>query len=384
MKIYQLIMLRNLLSIFTLSFLGGIYAQTTTSGSYVFDGQTREYRVYIPAAYDGSTPVPLVFNLHGYGSNNVEQEQYGDFRAIADTANFIIVHPMGLVDLFGSTHWNAFGTSDVDDVGFLSSLIDTIYAAYNIDGNRIYSTGMSNGGFMSHKLACLLSGRIAAVASVTGSITTTEIDACITNHPMPVMQIHGTEDGTVPYEGNVIFMPVEDVVAHWVSFNECTNEPITTELPDIDPTDGCTVTHYLYEDGLLGSTVEFYKVTNGGHTWPGSAFDIGETTYDFNASKEIWRFFSQYSMIELTSGVAEEAADFSFDIYPNPSNESLVNLNFSGLEDKIITVTNLMGQVIFQETVSQTHVEINLENQGIYLVTVEANGQIWTEKIIRN
>lgn len=377
-------MLRNLLSIFTLSFLGSAYAQTTTSGSYVFDGQTREYRVYIPAAYDGSTPVPLVFNLHGYGSNNVEQEQYGDFRSIADTANFIIVHPMGLVDLFGSTHWNAFGTSDVDDVGFLSSLIDTIYAAYNIDGNRIYSTGMSNGGFMSHKLACLLSGRIAAIASVTGSITTTEIDACITNHPMPVMQIHGTADETVPYEGNVIFMPVEDVVAHWVSFNECTNEPITTELPDIDPTDGCTVTHYLYEDGLLGSTVEFYKVTNGGHTWPGSAFDIGETTYDFNASKEIWRFFSQYSMIELTSSVAEEAAGFSFDIYPNPSNESLVNLNFSGLEDKLITVTNLMGQVIFQETVSQTNVEINLENQGIYLVTVEANGQIWTEKIIRN
>lgn len=384
MKIYQLIMLRNLLSIFALSFLGSVYAQTTTSGSYVFDGQSREYRVYIPAAYDGSTPVPLVFNLHGYGSNNVEQEQYGDFRAIADTANFIIVHPMGLTDLFGSTHWNAFGTSDVDDVGFLSSLIDTIYAAYNIDGNRIYSTGMSNGGFMSHKLACLLSGRIAAVASVTGSITTTEIDACITNHPMPVMQIHGTEDGTVPYEGNVIFMPVEDVVAHWVSFNECTNEPITTELPDIDPTDGCTVTHYLYEDGLLGSTVEFYKVTNGGHTWPGSDFDIGETTYDFNASKEIWRFFSQYSMIELTSGVTEEEAGFSFDIYPNPSNESLVNLNFSGLEDKMITVTNLMGQVIFQESVSQTNVEINLENQGIYLVTVEANGQIWTEKIIRN
>jgi polyhydroxybutyrate depolymerase len=384
MKIFQLIMLRNLLSIFTLSFLGSVYAQTTTSGSYVFDGQTREYRVYIPAAYDGSTPVPLVFNLHGYGSNNVEQEQYGDFRSIADTANFIIVHPMGLVDLFGSTHWNAFGTSDVDDVGFLSSLIDTIYAAYNIDGNRIYSTGMSNGGFMSHKLACLLSGRIAAIASVTGSITTTEIDACITNHPMPVMQIHGTADETVPYEGNVIFMPVEDVVAHWVSFNECTNEPITTELPDIDPTDGCTVTHYLYEDGLLGSTVEFYKVTNGGHTWPGSAFDIGETTYDFNASKEIWRFFSQYSMIELTSGVAEEEVGFLFDIYPNPSNESVVNLSFSGLEDKLITVTNLVGQVIFQETVSQTNVEINLENQGIYLVTVEAEGQIWTEKIIRN
>jgi polyhydroxybutyrate depolymerase len=179
-------------------------------------------------------------------------------------------------------------------------------------------------------------------------------------------------------------MPVEDVVAHWVSFNECTNEPITTELPDIDPTDGCTVTHYLYEDGLLGSTVEFYKVTNGGHTWPGSDFDIGETTYDFNASIEIWRFFSQYSMIELTSSVAEDKAGFSFDIYPNPSNETVVNLNFSGLEDKFITVTNLMGQVIFQEIVSQTNVEINLENQGIYLVTVEAEGQIWTEKIIRN
>jgi hypothetical protein len=89
-------------------------------------------------------------------------------------------------------------------------------------------------------------------------------------------------------------------------------------------------------------------------------------------------------MIELTSGVAEEEAGFTFDVYPNPSDESDVTLNFSSVANKFITVTNVMGQVIYREMVGETSVEINLPNQGIYLVTVEVEGQIWTEKVIRN
>jgi polyhydroxybutyrate depolymerase len=103
-------------------------AQTIVNGSFVHDGINRTYRLYIPEVYNPSTPVPLLFNLHGYGSNNIEQEFYGDFRPIADTANFIIAHPNGTLDPGGNRYWNAFGGADVDDVGFLSSLIDTISA----------------------------------------------------------------------------------------------------------------------------------------------------------------------------------------------------------------------------------------------------------------
>jgi len=377
-------MKKYLLSISLLISSVGAIAQTTTTGNFMHDGELRSYRLYIPASYDGTTPMPLVFNLHGYGSNNVEQENYGDFRPIADTANFIIVHPQGLPDFFGTNHWNTFGTSTVDDVSFLSQLIDTIYADYNIDGNRIYSTGMSNGGFMSYKLACLLSGRIAAVASVTGSITPAELSDCITNHPMPVMQIHGTADPTVPYEGSALFMPIEDVVDHFVSFNACNPIPITTAVPDIDATDGCTATHYVYTDGLLGSTVEFFKIEGGEHTWPGSAFGGAGTNNDFNASVEIWRFFSQYTLNVLTSSVDEIPSSLDFQIVPNPAANATVSLIFNTNEQREITVLNALGQVILTTRSSDSIFELNIETKGLYFVSITENGQTHTEKLIRN
>ncbi len=360
------------------------YTQTTVTSSFEFDGVEREYKLYIPEIYDGSEPAPLVFNLHGYGSNNNEQEAYGDFRPIADTAKFIIVHPMGLVDDLGSTHWNTFGTSSVDDVGFISALIDTVYAAYNIDGNRIYSTGMSNGGFMSYKLACLLSGRIAAIASVTGAMTPVEFDACITNHPMPVMEIHGTADETVPYEGNLFFMASEDIVDHWVAFNECDPEPVVTEVPDTDTDDGCTATHFVYENGLLGSTVELYRINDGAHTWPGSAFVTGTTNNDFSASQEIWRFFSKYTLNHLTSGIETDSAPVEFMMYPNPSSETQVTLSFADNLEKTITVHNSLGQVVLETTKALSTVQLDIEDKGVFFVTINQNGAIHTEKLVRN
>jgi polyhydroxybutyrate depolymerase len=186
-------------------------AQNTIDAELTHDGLVRTYRLYSPAAYNAATPVPLVLNLHGYTSNNLEQEFYGDFRAIADTANFIIVHPNGTEDANGDQFWSSFGVSSIDDVGFLSALIDKIQTEYSIDHNCIYSTGMSNGGFMSYELACQLSYRIAAIASVTGSMVQSRFDNCNATHPTPVMQIHGTADPTVPYLGlpAQTFMPIE-------------------------------------------------------------------------------------------------------------------------------------------------------------------------------
>ncbi|MGB1102538.1 MAG: T9SS type A sorting domain-containing protein [Crocinitomicaceae bacterium] len=367
-------------------FSGTITAQTIEIESFEYDGEMREYRLYIPEIYDGTEPVPLVFNLHGYGSNNVQQEAYGDFRPVADTANFIICHPQGLPDDLGTNHWNCFGTSSVDDVGFISALIDTIYSNYNIYGNQIYSTGMSNGGFMSYKLACLLSGRIAAVASVTGSITPTEYDDCITNHPMPVMQIHGTEDPTVPYDGGFLFMPIEDVVDHWVTFNECDTEPIVTEVPDTDPDDGCTATHYLYDNGLMGSTVEFYKINGGEHTWPGSEYVTSVTNNDFNASVEIWRFFRNYTLNELTSSVEEEEALIDlFTVYPNPLVGEKVNLRFNTSAEKTIVVHNALGQVVYQTKTTGQQLEFDgLKEAGLYFLSVSVDDQQQTVKLVRN
>ena len=115
--------------------------------------------------------------------------------------------------------------SDVDDIGFLNSLIDFLGNEYNIDLDRVYSTGFSNGGYMSYTLACELSDKIAAIASVTGSMYINQPILCNPERPIPVMQIHGTMDLTVPYIGSNTSESINDVISFWVNFNECSNDP---------------------------------------------------------------------------------------------------------------------------------------------------------------
>jgi polyhydroxybutyrate depolymerase len=356
-------------------------AQSTVTGSFVHGGLTRDYRIYIPAAYTAGNPVPVVFNLHGYGSNMLEQEQYGDFRAIADTANFIIIHPNGTPDGSAELNWNSFGLTTVDDVGFLSRLLDTVMANYSVNPNRVYSTGMSNGGFMSYHLACNLSNRITAVASVTGSMTTGNMNACSPSHPTPIMQIHGTSDGTVPYLGNAYFVAIETLVLNWVAENNCSTTPVTVNVPNTNTTDGCTATQYIYSGGTNGATVEFFKVTGGAHTWPGAPIAIGVTNMDFSASKEIWRFFSQFTLSQLLSNDELDKEEL-FTVFPNPSN-GLVNLSFNDFAPKEVFVYNNLGQQLVSISSSDVNVSLNLgQNKGVFLVVVKTKNSHVTQKLV--
>ena len=178
-------------------------AQVNLTDSIVSGGIYRSFMFYVPAVYSHLKAVPLIFDLHGLGSNNAQQEYYGEFRPIADTADFILVLPNGTVGANGRG-WNNFATpgTGVNDLGFLSALIDTIEKRYAIDPSRIYSTGMSNGGFMSYDLACFLNQRFAAIASVSGSMIQIHKSACSPQHPTPVMEIHWTADPVVSFPGN--------------------------------------------------------------------------------------------------------------------------------------------------------------------------------------
>jgi polyhydroxybutyrate depolymerase len=367
-----------LLSVSTIA----IQAQPLVTGSITFGGISRDYRLYVPAIYNAGTPVPLVFNLHGYTSNNQQQEFYGDFRPIADTANFIIVHPNGTLDGGGSRFWNTFGSgSAVDDLGFLTALLDHISSQYSIDADRVYSTGMSNGGFMSHDLACFRSERFAAIASVTGTMIAPRLSTCASLHPMPVMQIHGTADGTVPYTGGGGFVPVETLVDHWVDHNNCNPTPTVTNVPDIAPGDGCTVEHYVYSGGTSGSTVELYKVLGGGHTWPGATFNTGVTNQDIKASVEIWRFFSRYRLSDLATGI-EDSETIAFSMGPNPTNDAF-HLRFDGAADRSITVVNAMGQQIQEQRIAASEVVLQVEVPGLYWITVSEDGKRSTLRAVR-
>lgn len=134
-----------------------------------FDGLERSFLVFVPAGYDGLEPIPLVLNLHGAGSTAAEQVIYSQLNLVSDTAGFLVVIP-DAIDNFWNSGFSFIPPGSPDDVSFLLGLLDSMSTRYNIDPNRIYSTGMSNGGFMSYRLACEASDRIAAIASVTGSM----------------------------------------------------------------------------------------------------------------------------------------------------------------------------------------------------------------------
>ena len=358
-----------------------ISAQQTINGSMIHDEIQRDYILYIPAIYDGSADVPLVLNFHGYGSNANQQMFYGDFRDIADVEGFLLVHPQGTI-LNGNQHWNVGfpgSGSTTDDLGFTEALIDELANLYAINLDRVYGTGMSNGGFMSFLLACQLSEKIAAVASVTGSMTPETYNACNAQHPTPILQIHGTSDSTVPYNGDTWTRSIEDVISYWANYNNCETNPTTTALADIDPSDGSTVEHIVYIAGDNGLTTEHMKVIGGGHTWPGSAFNFPGTNYDINASLEIWQFFSRFDINGTLS--VNKFDKRQVIIYPNPTN-SKINLSLNFSEELNYELFSSLGKLLIIGTIKTNNQEIDLSNLSPNIYYLKLGNQVF--KILKS
>lgn len=364
------------------------FSQTTIIDSMPFGGVQRTYRLYIPAKYKSTKAVPLVFNLHGLTSNALQQEAYGDFRPIADTANFIIAHPNG-TETGAGQGWNNFGPlgTGVDDVGFISALLDKISSKYNIDKNRVYSTGMSNGGFMSYDLACFLNTRIAAIASVTGSMIASHLKGCNAKRPTPVMEIHGTADNTVSYDGKggiLASTNIDTLVYFWAKFNGC-SAPVVSTLPNINTTDGSTVEHKVFNNGKNGSTVELYRVIGGGHTWPGAIVNIGVTNQDFSASKEIWRFFSQFRLNEVTSVDPLSINNIEVNLFPNPSSNGF-EIRTSQTQNYTVHLFNSLGQKVMETKSENGSASISRDNlpAGVYVVQMNYADHLVLKKVILN
>ena len=265
------------------------YSQQTIYDSIIHNGVYRQFITYIPDSYDPLFEIPLLFNLHGKSQTAYGSMLYSDFRPISDTAIFMITYPQGLLDNTGDTHWN-YGQSSVDDIGFLSSLYNHLITNYNIDTKRVYSSGMSNGGAMSYYLACNMSDKIAAIASVTGAMSSYQHLACNPIHPTPILEIHGTEDTVVTFNS------VIPGLLYWRDYNNCELIADTTIIDNLFLGDFSTVEHIIYKNGDNNSTTELFKILGGGHTWPGSFFSQGITNQDIDASSEIWKFFSKFDI----------------------------------------------------------------------------------------
>lgn len=233
---------------------------------------------------------------------------------------------------------------------------------------------------MSYYLACQ-SNKFAAVGSVTGSMSVPMYNSCIPSNPIPTIQIHGTNDPTVPYSGNSTSKPVEDVVLFWADKNACNLTPVITSVPNTNTTDGATAERYLYAGGTNGHTVEFFKVTGGGHTWPGAPVPLpgaGNTCMDFNASKEIWRFFSQHQSSGQVGVTTIPTADFA--IYPNPS-EGTIYFD-SELRIERVRIFDLQGRLmetIEAETIAS--IDLTALNKGNYLLEISGENFRMMKKI---
>lgn len=361
----------------------GLTAQTNQTDSIISGGIYRKYTLYIPAIYNSAQKTPLIINMHGYGSDMQEQQSYSNFMPIADTANFLMVYPQGTTDpINGGLFWNA-GISPlmVNDVQFINSLIDHLSQNYNVDPDAVYATGMSNGGFMSHTLACRLSNRIAAIASVTGSIFSTQYSSCVPGRAVPVMQIHGTADPTVAYSGNPTMEPVDTVIAFWRRNAHCNATPSFSNVPNVNTTDGCTAEHYVYSGGQNGASVELFKIIAGGHSWPGAPININVTNMDFNASVEIWRFFRKYKLQQFYSGIHEiEEFDRYTDVFPNPAT-SILTVKTEGAINRL-ELWDREGRLL--KTGNDTSMDISSFEPGMYLLKVYSGHSLSVKKVIKN
>ena len=287
------------------SWATGLFTRTL-----MHDGREREYILYIPESSRVREEVPLVLNFHGFTGTAESQLNYADFRSIADEAGFILVYPEGTLLNEQDTHWNVGGWtvgSQVDDVAFTALLINSLVLEYNIDFTRIYATGHSNGGYMSFLLACQLGDKIAAVASMSGSMTPETFADCQPTHPTPVLQFHGTADRVVPYNGTSWSKSIEDVLAYWVSYNQLDEIPSVVEIErHPDTTADSTIEHIRFGDESAGVVVEHMRVVDGGHEWLGNSNEAGKFNVDLVANEEIWAFFSRY---DLYGRVAEPPTD---------------------------------------------------------------------------
>ena len=259
----------------------------TNAQTLVHDGINREYILYVPNSYDGTSSVPLLLNFHGFGGSASEFINDADIRAEAEANTFILVYPQGSC-LDGVPHWNpcpidADNKSSADDLGFVEALVDEISSQYTIDLERIYAAGYSNGGMMAYGLANYKSDLIAAVASVSGSMLDCLGD---TSHPMPVLHLHGTSDGVIAYEGSNDYNPVQSTLDYWTNFNNTVSIPTINE----DSSGGMTIEHYVYGQGDNSVSVEHYKYVGGDHVW------FNATYQGSNASKLVWNFMSKYDI----------------------------------------------------------------------------------------
>ena len=360
-------------------------SQDFISQSLQYDGNNRQYELYIPQSYDGSENVPLLFNFHA-GNGTMDSQIYiSDMRNLADENNFILAYPQAIADPTdgGSLNWMFKGESDHDDIYFVEAMIDEIATQYSIDQSRVYACGYSLGGEFVHELLCRLNNRIAAGVAVARTMFIETYENCVPEHPTAVMSILGTDDfnslyNGVEFAGVLYYLSAADTHQFWIDYNNTNPEPIEIELPNISTNDGSTVTKRIWENGDACVSVVELRVNGGDHDWPGWSGNM-----DINSDEEIWNFVSNYSLsgqIDNCNLSINEFESKKVEVYPNPTQEILqitVNSNFSNAY-----LSDVNGKIIkrFSLLIGENKINISELDSQIYFLNIAD----FTYKLIKN
>lgn len=270
--------------------------KTGTAGDFdltvSIGGEERRYLLHVPASYDGSTAVPFVLSFHGWTESPEDIRQITHLDRVADDRGFIVAFPEGKGKSWaGGACCSPSNGNGTDDVGFTRAVIDAVALSHCTDEKRVYATGFSNGGFFSHRLACELSDRIAAIGVGSGQNT---IEPCSPSRAVPVIQVHGTSDFVVPYIGNPLFSypPTKDTMTEWAARNGCSATSHPTEQQG-------SASCESWGPCAEGSDVVLCTVQGGGHEWFGGGSKWtadGPPPGSFQESYAVMDFLEQHSL----------------------------------------------------------------------------------------
>jgi len=273
-----------------------------------FNGLRREYIMYIPPSIESRTNLPVIFNFHGYQGIANNFFNMTELTDIADKNGIVLVYPQGAPLDGGPSHWNAapfnsssfVNKSNVNDLEFFLHLLDEVNQNNILDLNRVYAIGYSNGGMFSHFLACNTQNVFAAIGDVAGTMLTDAFNSCNPSSPIPVLKIHGTNDGVVPYNAitsvdNDVhdqFKTVNQVIDFWKTNNKSNdqftlNNYVSSSWAEfMGPVN---YEKYTYESDENNSQIVHYKMLGGRHWWD---YSLDE---DLKTSSLLWKFFSKHT-----------------------------------------------------------------------------------------
>ena len=283
--------------------MGGAKEKITLKKEIInFDEKIREYYFSLPE--DTSKPFPIIINFHGFLSHAMDQQGFSQMDNYAHQNGIGVIYPEGV-----KRSWNVGKAilNDENDIGFVNALIDSVSLKYNIDSNRIYACGFSNGGTFSYELICGLSNKIAAFGSVGGNFSINENRLCNIDREIPLIHIHGTRDRLQKYNhSDEDFLSTIESVNYWAKYNQF-DIKVVENIEDFHKKDGTTVEKHTYSKNNSNTQVIHFKVVKGGHLWLGSPIAdwltlrlfFGRNNHEINSSKEIVDFFLKYKLSDF-------------------------------------------------------------------------------------